>query len=225
MIPRREREGRNDRITVARDVVEVVAIVAAGIWAFYIFAYENSFKPAHAPPSINVKTTIAKLGSHDGVIGVRIRTELRNSSTVPVRLLGFALTLYGQRVSRSAHELPPVVTATEERLRAFYDVSAPVPLYSFAHISKAVDPTSEYDSELGPGNSWDEEEIAYVPQHRFNLVTASVNVLYARDGATGLRVRLVTPKGRGPDFAYDHNDPRINQFAVDPLDSLDLDAR
>ena len=63
MFPHRDRNGRDDRIAVVRDVVEVVAIVAAGIWAFYIFAYENSFKPSHAPPAINVKTTLQKLGA------------------------------------------------------------------------------------------------------------------------------------------------------------------
>jgi hypothetical protein len=52
-----------------------------------------------------------------------------------------------------------------------------------------------------------------------------VNVLYARTGITGLKVRLTgTPQG-GPDFAFDRSDPRIYQFDVDPLDSLDLRAR
>lgn len=225
MFPHRDRNGRDDRIAVVRDVVEVVAIVAAGIWAFYIFAYENSFKPSHAPPAINVKTTLQKLGAHDGLIAVRIRTELRNSSTVPVRLLGFALTLYGQRVTASSHELPQTITATNERLRGFYQTSPAVPVYSTAHLSKAVDPSATYDSQLAPDNSWDEEEVTYVPQRLFNLVTVSVNVLYTRDGTTGLRVRLAARPGRGPDFVYDQNDARINQFVVNPLDSLDLDAR
>jgi hypothetical protein len=36
-------------VAIVRDVVEVVAIIAAGAWAFYIFAYENRIKPAMAP--------------------------------------------------------------------------------------------------------------------------------------------------------------------------------
>jgi hypothetical protein len=39
---------------VVRDIVEVVAIVAAGIWAFYVFAYENRIKPSLADPNVDV---------------------------------------------------------------------------------------------------------------------------------------------------------------------------
>jgi hypothetical protein len=166
VFPKRERNGRHDRIAIIRDIVEVVAIIAAGIWAFYVFAYENSFKPAHAPPVINVTTTIQSLSEHDGLIALRIRTELRNNSTVAVRLLAFALTLYGQRITLIPHKRAPIITPNEERLRAFYQTSRAVAVYSSAHIGKAVDPASGYDSELGPGNSWNEEEVAYVPHAR-----------------------------------------------------------
>ncbi len=33
-----------------RHVIEAVAIVAAGLWAFYIFVYQEKIKPSGEPP-------------------------------------------------------------------------------------------------------------------------------------------------------------------------------
>lgn len=226
MFPNRNRDDeKRDRVTVTRDIVEVVAIVAAGIWAFYVFAYENSFKPAHAPPSINVSSSLEKLSQHDGLIAVRINTELKNSSSVPIRLLAIAVTAFGRDITLSPQRLPALRTSNEVELRTYYKRSAPVPLYSSAHLSKVVDPSAVYDSELGPGNDWNESEVIYVPLHKFDLLTLKVNVLYIRDGATGFKVRLTSTPETGPNFVFDKNDPRINQFDVDPLTSLDLNAK
>jgi hypothetical protein len=226
MFPNRDRDReKRDRITVVRDVVEIVAIVAAGIWAFYIFAYENSFKPAHAPPAINMTVNAQKLSEHNGLIAVRIRTQLRNSSTVAVRLAAFSLTAYGRRVTLAPAKQPPRTNANEVELRAFYRWSKPVPVYSTAHLGKIVDSSATYDSQLGPGNDWDEDDMTYVPVGAFDLLTIKVNVLYVRDGTTGVKVRLTSTPQDGPDFVFDKNDLRINQFTVDPIDSLDLNQR
>ena len=43
-----------DRWTVIRHAVEAIAIVAAGIWAFYVFIYQERIKPALEPPSLEL---------------------------------------------------------------------------------------------------------------------------------------------------------------------------
>ena len=80
--------GRHDakrRTTVGliRDVVEVVAIVAAGAWAFYIFAYENRIKPSWASPEVNFTATMQRLGERNGLIAVRVHQTMHNFGTVP----------------------------------------------------------------------------------------------------------------------------------------------
>ena len=47
MFGRRERD---EPLATMRSVVEIVAIVAAGFWALYVFAYEQRSKPASEPP-------------------------------------------------------------------------------------------------------------------------------------------------------------------------------
>ncbi len=60
--------------------------------------------------------------------------------------------------------------------------------------------------------------------HAFDLLTVRANVLYTRQGSSGFSVGLTNTPQLGPDFLYDKNDSRINQFVVDPLNSLDLNA-
>jgi hypothetical protein len=52
-----------------------VAIVVAGLWAFYVFAYENRIKPSFTNPQVEFNATMTKgaeqnglpafIGSHD----------------------------------------------------------------------------------------------------------------------------------------------------------------
>ncbi|MBV9262683.1 MAG: hypothetical protein JO324_00065, partial [Candidatus Eremiobacteraeota bacterium] len=41
-----------------RIVVEIVAIVAAGIWALYTFVYEQRIKPLAEAPSFSIATLV-----------------------------------------------------------------------------------------------------------------------------------------------------------------------
>jgi hypothetical protein len=49
---------RHGAIRIVRDVVEIAAIVAAGLWAFYVFVYENRIKPSFLPPELAVTASI-----------------------------------------------------------------------------------------------------------------------------------------------------------------------
>lgn len=92
-------EGRAHIIAVMRDVVEIVAIVAAGCWAFYIFAYENRIKPSLADPHVDVTASLRNLGEHHGPIAIEYHQELHNVGTVAAIFLGLALNIDGRRVT------------------------------------------------------------------------------------------------------------------------------
>jgi hypothetical protein len=48
----RNRIHRHHISALVRDIVEVVAIIAAGIWALYTFVYAERVKPASEPPTV-----------------------------------------------------------------------------------------------------------------------------------------------------------------------------
>ncbi len=90
---------RRHSVAVVRDIVEVTAIVVAGIWAFYIFAYENRIKPSMADPDVNVTASMQRLSERNGFIAVGLHLELHNVGTVRAHFLGMAVNVYGQRIS------------------------------------------------------------------------------------------------------------------------------
>lgn len=76
MLGRRD-EGRSTIATI-RDIVEIVAIVAAGVWALYVFVYEQRIKPASEPPAILLTGSMQKVGQHNGLVQISYSATVRN---------------------------------------------------------------------------------------------------------------------------------------------------
>jgi hypothetical protein len=73
---RRDRTGEASTLTMVRDIVEIVAIVAAGIWAFYVFVYENRIKPTLQPPDVTITGSIERIGRVHGLDTIRLTTAV-----------------------------------------------------------------------------------------------------------------------------------------------------
>ncbi|MFZ0031969.1 MAG: hypothetical protein WAK84_08855, partial [Candidatus Cybelea sp.] len=94
MFGRRE---RNEPLGTLRDAVEVVAIVAAGIWALYVFAYEQRFKPASEPPSLRLTGSLYKLGTHNGLVQLAVKATIYNNGSTDATLIATGFTADGLR--------------------------------------------------------------------------------------------------------------------------------
>jgi hypothetical protein len=80
-----------------RDLIEIVAILAAGIWAIYIFAYEQRIKPAAEPPSVLLSGSLHKLGTRNGLVQLGFKGTLRNTGHANVSLIALGFTANGLR--------------------------------------------------------------------------------------------------------------------------------
>lgn len=65
-------------IAKVRDIIEVIAIVAAGAWALYVFAYEQRIKPASEPAALLLTGTVHRIGEHKGLIQLEYNESARN---------------------------------------------------------------------------------------------------------------------------------------------------
>ncbi len=119
MFGRRERtdDPNGSSLTRVRDIVEIVAIVAAGIWAFYIFVYENRIRPSSAQPEVNISASLQRLSEQHGLIGVGLHIDLRNVGTVNAHFLGLAFNVFGKRVESASPAMPPNAEATQYEFR------------------------------------------------------------------------------------------------------------
>src|SRR5450755_4209345 len=95
-------EHSTNRLAAVRDVVEIVAILAAGLWAMYVFIYENRIKPALLEPTVSVTATMEALGHDRGLTAVRLDTHIVNVGTVRARFLAYSVTVLGSQVNAVA---------------------------------------------------------------------------------------------------------------------------
>jgi len=86
---------------MVRDIVEIVAIVAAGIWAFYVFVYENRIKPTLQPPDVTITGSIERIGRVHGLDTIRLTTAVNNVGSTAIIFLAYSVTVTGARVALS----------------------------------------------------------------------------------------------------------------------------
>lgn len=150
--------------------VEIVAIVAAGLWAIYTFVYEQRIKPLGEAPSFSVPTTVEQGPTTHGVVFLTVRKGVQNTGNVFIDLAAETISVYGERfVAR-----PGSVTRTESLTQAkiVADVARkPVKLlYSTAKLRSAAVGGSNTDFVVPPHSSGEEQYLIAVPAHLYPVV-------------------------------------------------------
>jgi hypothetical protein len=204
-----------------RDIVEVVAIVAAGIWAFYVFAYENRIKPSLADPNVDISATMRKLSERNGLIGVGLEVQFHNIGTVRAHFLGLAVNVYGQRIVGRASKNPPKPNRLEYEYAGFYRAAPPVPVYSIAFITQLGDPKALHDLPLDPGSTAKYERTFYVPQGRFDLLMLGIDAPYTKFEASTVASHLDVTAG-GAARVVVTGTSLFSRFKAMPVTALDI---
>jgi len=216
----RTRRPNRHAIAVVRDVVEIVAIVAAGVWAFYIFAYENRIKPASADPEVNVTASMQRLSDRDGLIAVSLHLQLHNIGTVRAHFLGMAVNVYGQRIVEG-RQTPTPPSGTRYHFEGFYRRTPRVPIYSYAYITHLGDASTGQDTSLDPGSTLENDNTFYLPRGRFDLITLGIDAPYTKFDEKTIPSHLsISPQGAARVEVI--LTPRLEQFNINPVTSLDI---
>jgi hypothetical protein len=218
-----ERERRARSVWIVRDIVEVVAIVAAGIWAFYTFVYENRIKPSFADPELNFIVTMEKLGRHDSLVGIRLHTEIHNVGTVQANLVGLSFWVVGKRVVPERRALPPVVTHNTARLRAFYRETAGVPVFGDAYLTNIGDARSQERTQIQPGGNLARDEVFFVPAGRFDYLQAHMSARFTKENRPTPTTITFNQQGI-PVFNVPPDRTDLNENSAIPS-QLDLNAK
>lgn len=209
-------------IATVRDVVEVIAILAAGIWAFYVFAYENRIKPSMASPDLDVTASMQKISERNGLIAVGLHVQFHNIGTVKADLLAVALNVYGQRVlesqprpGRNGHPLQYV-------FGPYYQTGRMVPVYSNAYVTAHGDPATGEYTDLDPGTTINNYYTFYVPRGRFDLLTLGINAPYTKYENVKLPTHLITEAQGDVSVVVNGDQSKLERYKTLPVTSLDL---
>lgn len=167
-------------LTTVRDIVEIVAIVAAGIWAFYTFVYENQIKPANSAPETQIESSLTRLGQHDGLIAVRSKIVIKNVGVSDVWFYGIAETVLASTVRLHSARASPLATNGPTRLiEAAWSTSRPIRVFAYAKLMKLADPSATSTIDLRPGQTVPIDRLFYIPDGRFDQLTLNVSTLFS----------------------------------------------
>ena len=179
-----------------RDVVEIVAIVAAGAWAFYTFVYENQIKPASERADVQVEISLTRLGQSHGLLAVQSRIVIRNVGVSDISLYGFAETVTGSTV-RPAGPSPAVSgprAATYLQVEPGWVERAMTNVYSFGFLTHLADARADDEFSLRPGQSSPFDRLIYVPTGKFDELGTFVSLRFSSNGKP-LPMHLATVDG------------------------------
>jgi hypothetical protein len=130
-----------------RTGVEIVAIIAAGLWALYVFVYEQRIKPLSEPPSFSLPTIIDQSATRNGIAFLTIHKRLENTGDFPVDIAAEALSVYGERIVQRSKRYSRVETSSSAEVTADVARQPVALLFSFAKLRAGAvggDPHSNF---------------------------------------------------------------------------------
>jgi len=170
----------NHAVATVRDVIEIVAILAAGFWALYVFAYEQRIKPASEPPALLMTGSVHKLGEHNSLIQLEYTGAARNIGHSEVHLIAEGFVAEGLTyTSRGVPHVdrPHGGLSTYERDAR---VASRTVVYRIVELTKFV--KKDYGSSFGlsPGEEVPFSGIFLVKAGEFDSVALYGSVAYTK---------------------------------------------
>jgi len=153
-----------------RTGVEIVAIVAAGLWALYTFVYEQRIKPLGEAPSFSVPTTVDQGPTVHGVTFLTLHKRIENTGNVAIDLAAEALSVYGERIESASARQTRVETPTHVTFTADVPRSPVKLLYSTAKLRSSAVAGSNTDFVVPPHSAGDEDFLIAVPAGIYPVV-------------------------------------------------------
>jgi hypothetical protein len=163
-----------DRWATLRHIIEAVAILAAGIWAFYTFIYQEKIKPASEPAALNVSLAVSSLGHDSARDYLSLALVFRNTGKTEIDIAADAYNVWGERYGSQ-----PVVRREMQPTSRSYDANIPVVsqrlIASLAELrDMAVGGKRDQHLIIEPGASETLVRVFAVPRGAYDLIRAQV---------------------------------------------------
>lgn len=140
-----------------RTAVEIIAIVAAGLWALYTFVYEQRIKPLAEPPEFSLPTTVDQGPTIDGVAFLTIHKRVDNTGNVGVDIAAESLNVYGEKIGLPAGGVKRIDTPTYVKISADVPREPVALLFSIAKLRAGAVTGNQKTNFYTPPHSSDEE--------------------------------------------------------------------
>jgi hypothetical protein len=180
------RHERKDTISTIRDVVEVVAILLAGLWALYVFVYEQRIKPASEPPSLIFTGSLHRLGGvQNGLIRIGMNATILNNGHTSVSLIATSFAADGLR--SSANTVPMTDRSIDGLTTYERDgrISSRTLVYRIVELTRQISPKYSTSFTLAPGQSVPYSAIFVVKSGEFDTIALYGSLAYTKNDIQG----------------------------------------
>ncbi|HEY8313539.1 MAG TPA: hypothetical protein VIG51_05140 [Candidatus Baltobacteraceae bacterium] len=207
-----------DRWTTIRHVVEALAIIAAGVWAFYTFFYQEKLKPAAEPPALAPSISISRLGRDAGRDILKISVAYHNTGKTEIDLAADAVNLWGVRFASNDKPQRENGTGTRSYLLTVPVVSRRL-IASITELRAAArGGRPGFQNVIEPGATTTISNVIALRRGQYDLIHAQIIAVPVKLHETGVRVDFVPEKGGGtflrPDPARAFEDDNDADFAL-----------
>lgn len=182
-----DEETGHRRVATVRQIVEIVAIIAAGIWAFYTFIYEEQIKPAHEPLDSVETISLVHEGRIRGLDIIQVKILIQNTGKTEFDMVASNVEVYGYRygrVQRLTEVYHDLYTDTDSAPTvAQHLIFSRVDLYD-----GAVNGRAGVHNIVDPGSQTQGSYLIAIPHGRYDLLHAKFQYMPHK---TPLRGRFV----------------------------------
>jgi hypothetical protein len=163
-----------DPWATVRHIIEAAALIAAGVWAFYTFIYQEKIKPAGEPATLVVTITVQRVGQDRTRDIPDVAVHWHNAGKTELEVAANGFNVWGQRYA-------PTARRTYQNYGNEYTMSNDAPLVSqeliraFAQLRNTavggmpgVHTTIEPDSTITVGTT------IVIPRGKYDVIRAQV---------------------------------------------------
>jgi hypothetical protein len=162
-----------DPWATARHIIEAVALIAAGVWAFYTFIYQEKIKPAGDPASLEANVSVDRVG-HDATRDILVvSAHWHNNGKTEIEVAADGYNVYGDRYARSEsqtiHDSPNRYTFSHDEPLISHQL-----IGSFAELRATAVGGSASHTTIEPGGTVTVPYTIVIPRGKYDVIWAQV---------------------------------------------------
>jgi hypothetical protein len=216
------RHEESGALATLRDLVEIVAIVAAGIWAIYVFAYEQRIKPAQQPPSLLLSGSLHRAGERNGLVQLGFNGTARNTGQGDVSLVALGFAASGIRYTSKGTPFSSRAFSGSTLYQRDARVASRVSVYRQIELTRFVDKWYGGGITISPGEEVPYSGIFLVKAAEFDSIVLYGSIAYAKVGISGGYPTAVTTAPNGA-VSFETSNANPNYYALEvTLDQISL---
>ena len=181
----------NPWTTVAKDIIQALAICVAALWGVYTFIYKEIIVPSRAPASLVVTPTLEEIGRRGDTVMVRATFTMENHSGAKVYAPAMWYSVRGLKLQSAATEDTTYLREVREGAEKPYPTSR-FSQFVAADVIGTGKLTSEVETWYEPNAAQKIEQLLYVPADRYDAAQLAVQVLLTRSVDDVKQVRWKT---------------------------------